>query len=285
MLEQAEAPEMGRAAMFPQMIDHVFAQQLSKAPPPETHFDNSESLSRIPWIRNKSVKETDLTSQIVFRRRASELQVFDKKTGKCRGLTESLWASLSLTLSAMSNNFCGVGSNTCVNLRQLLNHDSIDLSISNGYTRMNILAKDATREMPLRDVFRLLRRDFETKKENGSFFTALKLNLVGFPADPNPGSFGQVTNIGPLRLKYPITDLWIQQSVFCRAAERCFSLLSFSLIDPPRNDVAFALRYAPSVTAESEASKVARGVDFVMTSVPLDTPVGDVIRQVQQKCL
>ena len=282
MLEKCAAKEMGHAAMFPQMIDHVFAKQLAAAPPPETHFDNSESLSRIPWNRDSAVKETDLTSQVVFRRKASDLQVFDRATGKVRGLTESLWTSLSLTLSAMSNTFHGIGSNTCVNLRQMLNHESIDLSISNSYTRLNILAKGVTPNMTLSDAFRLLRKDFETKKSNGSFFTALKLNLVGFPADPNPGSFGQVTNVGPLKLHHPITDIWIQQSVFCRAAERCFSLLSFSVIDPPRNDIVCALRYAPSVTPLRDAVKVAKSVEYIMTSIPTTTPISEVIAAAQK---
>ncbi|OHT13759.1 hypothetical protein TRFO_43267 [Tritrichomonas foetus] len=275
-----------QAAMFPRMIDDIFGEQMKRSPPASTHFENSDTLSRIPWEDNKrenpELNETTWTKQIYLIHPASHLKCFNKDTQKMHGLTESLWTGLSLTLSAMGNTFNGtVGSNTCVNLRQLLDQNSIDLSISNGYTRMNILAHNTKLNEKLSSVYRKLRKDFETKKENGSFFTALKLNMNGFPSDPNPGSFGQVTNIGPLKIVYPISDFSIRQSVFCRAAERCFSLLSYSKIDKSRNDVILNLRYAPTVTSLSTASKVAKSVEFFLTQIDENTSVGDALTQLK----
>ena len=283
--------EDGKAAMFPRMIDDIFGKQLKEAPDPSTHFVNSDTLPRIKWMKNPKIGKESLTDQVYFSHPAKELKCYNDKTKKLHELTESLWAGLSLTLSAMENKFNGViGCNTCVNLRQMLNKKSIDLSISNGYTRMNIIAstyqdnktyQNEILNMKMGDIYKLLRKDFETKKKNGSFFTALKLNMLGFPEDPNPGSFGQVTNVGPLKINYPINDFWIQQSVFCKAAERCFSLLSYSKIDDQKgkNDVIFNLRYTPTVTPANVAKTVSQCVDFFLTEIDSQMKVKEALKE------
>lgn len=178
----------------------------------------------------KNVTENTLCKYLVDETPADEFQFIKSKIN----LNDLYMVSYALSMMALNNKIehC-FGMSTCVDMRKLMNPKERNPSNSQNFTAINILAKNVTPKMIIRQVANLFRQDLNQKIKNGGLFTAYQSQFDSdFVYDNKNRSFADISNIGRFKVndEYSklITDVWIQQKNQALSAENFVGLVAFS---------------------------------------------------------
>jgi hypothetical protein len=105
-----------------------------------------------------------------------------------------------------------------------------------------------------------------------------------FAGPPLKGLGLNVTNIGPLRIKWPIVDAWASIRIAESFASGSLSITAFSVTGKRRNDLAMRLRYGDGVFGDDEAATMAKSIGHFVRHIRLDRNVQsalDELREIQ----
>lgn len=271
LLDHALDANIGDHPVLPASIDEIFKNELNNG----HEVDGELSLvSRISTERHDSPNFVQNASYTNFEIPASSLQAYDKKSGKVKALTEYLWMTLTLAASALQNKFTSLGVSTCVDIRKLIKSQYDPLSTANFFTGLNVIAKGVSLNQTLGDFQKSLRKDFLEKLNSDFLMNSIKTDFKhGYEIEdedkPPMENTIQVTNVGPLKFKRPITDFWVQQHMVCNSAAGNICLLSFSKVNEKINNVVCRLRYSPTAISEETAQMLTDCVKYGIQNFPL----------------
>ena len=206
-----------------------------------------------------------------------DLQCYDKKTGKCSGLTDYLWTSLVLCSEAWNGSMTKFGIESCVDHRQRSLASSDLWSLGCCFTIISHSAPVNPSES-IQSLGRRLRQDFLNRINSPamySFFTVRERedrDLVHL----------ELSHLGRMRIKRPMTDVWVLLQLPEAVGACNFALLSWAVENEHSNTLRGHLRFSPSRFDPAEAEIMRDSIKFFIESLPPTTTVADAFAAVQK---
>jgi len=244
------------------------------------HVRDVERLTVVPWSdRPGGPPPRDGMSRHMFWQFGiDELQCF--RDGSRGGLTEALWAAVVVAFSGFAGSLDRVGCSTCVNLRQIMRPQDVDMTIGNNWGPVCVVAEGFRPEMTLREVGALMRQDFERKKASGGFLAAVKASLHGIVFPKGRNAYVELSSIGRMDVREPIVDVWIQETMTSRSMERMLSVLAWTTAGDGPERIVIKGMYAPTVMSTRDAEVLFKSLVHVLKNAPMEAPAKTVFDEV-----
>ena len=211
---------------------------------------------------------------------ATELACYNPETKRLHGLTETLWLSTVMSSFCHNGKAGPIGCSTCINMRQFIPKEHVDLSFGNCYSAVTVNAeydKTATVE----DVAKRLRADFRDKMKRGMQYEYMNAMMRDYNLQGIEGAGCEVSNIGPLVIQDPIRD--VRCSVSGSGGDApYYSLLSFSVQKQKMNDVIVQIQYNPTYVTPKEVDGIERSVRFSLRDLSGKAKFLDAYREMQR---
>jgi hypothetical protein len=150
----------------------------------------------------------------------------------------------------------------------------LDIDVCNNFLGVGVVAKGVDEKSTIGDIGKAMRRDFFEKRKSGSLFGGVEEN----PERPE-SCVVCLSNLGPLVVKEPFEDVWMQQTMDSNYANGSLCLLSWSKIDQGRNDFWGRLRYSPQVFSRRQAESIAKSIAYVLEVLPATTRVDSAVEE------
>ena len=273
----------GLDVQFPTTADDLFPEIARMKGP----FQWDIGVSKVAGIKDEVTgmqgDDRVLADHVTSITPAKELQCY--KNGKCVGLTETLWASLSLAVNTSAGKWSEFGVKTCYDLRRMTNPADVKWGLCNHFSGLAVAPKNVNMEMTLDEFGREFREAFKEQVKKRT-----PLDFIGWLGAARPVKFGppgvsgptaEVTNVGPVRIERPVKDIWMQQTMKSTWTEGTLSLLSYSIIDGmERNDVVTRLRFSPTSVRRERVEEILRAVLHIARNVPASEPISAVVKEI-----
>ena len=207
-------------------ITRLKSQEITDSP---DHYNKSNSIIRT------TIKTSELSPSI-----------FNKKTGKINHMTEFLWTGLCMAINAKNNEFGPFGVASCMDFRRLLPRERFDRSFGSAYTDFFLTIEKVNPKMTIKEICSLFRNKFNKIKNTDFFYNEyLYPNQVLIENCP----ISHVSNVGPMKIKSPLKDFYIQCSSNEFGLRPFLQITSFSKLKKENgmNDLVLHLRYSPLV--------------------------------------
>jgi hypothetical protein len=163
---------------------------------------------------------------------------------------------------------------TCVDLRALMDRRDIDIGVCNTFVPITIVPKGVLLKSTVREIGQAMRKDLLNKKDHGGLFIFTDPER----AHRHGASHLCLTNMGPLVIRPPFGDVWIQQMMTSTDAAGSLVFLSFSKIDEKRNQFFGRVRYSANVFTEREANGFRASIRYAMEKLDQNTPADVAVR-------
>ena len=240
--------------------------------------------------------------------RASTLLINGKKikcygNGKIQKLTDSLWSSLLLSMTAyncnkksdssddseeINQNFQKIddlilpktiGTATCIDLRDRFLLPKKLHSTWGVSNFLSILSHSAqlNKKDSIGKIGQRLRESLKERIQKGHLPSYFLYNRDQTKVN---GSAAEVSNVGPIFISNPIKDVFMQINYNDPIDSALLSLLSWSVISQEKNEIALRLRYQPSWLHDYEADTICASVKFALEELPLDMNVIEAIKEI-----
>ncbi|KAH0794241.1 hypothetical protein GPJ56_001844 [Histomonas meleagridis] len=266
---------------FTRLTTDIFSSQISSSPDTVKLWQCDPNLTRIQSKSKLPKVPSSYAKYHTFSSSTYDFKCYNPRTQKCDGLTETFWLSLILSTAA-HNGFLDktVGCCTCVDLRPYLLPHENDFSIGNCFSEITAstpISLNAT----LRDVGARMREDLMKRNKRGEAFGFLK--NIGKPmVDPIiPGVGLEISNVGLIKIKKPIKDVWMSLSMQAKYTEDIVSLMGFSVLGNGRNDTTIRFRYCDSKLADDETKSITNSIEYFFKNISLDKTVGDALDELK----
>ena len=241
-------------------------------------FAGPDELTRIKSKKDVTelvhMKYFDVADVRTVKCHVKDLQCYDKSTGKCSGLTESLWMSLLFSASAWNNKLERFGMTSCVDQRRYIKDKLDPWEIGSGLVILDHYA-DCVPNESLKDLAKRLRTNFNERFNGPDRYT-----YFGRRQDHKEMML-ELSNVGRVPIKEPLTDVWMLLKLSEHQAADNLALLSWTIDSEVRNDLFGQLRYAYSRLTNSEAELLKDSVKFCLEQIPLSTSVQDAFNAVR----
>lgn len=262
------------------------------------NFPNQDFITRFNWAK-KPVNTFDTTTKagyIEFVEPASSFLCYDKSKQKTSSFTEIQWSSLILSAECFNrlhnhayNNFLHktIGCSTCIEMKQFIpkNIASNIHNFGNFFICGNILCKDFSPDMTLKEMAQGLRKFYTEMKSNGLIFDTLYSMYDGYPKNEgNVIPFGvmQTSNVGPQFIEKPILDFWMEQRQPAMFTDFGTCLLSYGIKGKDRDDIVMRLRYSPRTIDPDHAKTLTLSTKFLMTNIPQSEIVQNAMKELEK---
>jgi hypothetical protein len=215
-----------------------------------------------------------------LRFRGDESQCFDSHHQKFKDTTDYCWLGLFLASAVHSGvlpSFAGIA--TCVDLRPRI-EKPVDYCHLKTFSVLNART-DISPSMTLREAGRQLRSDLRRRESEFEDIARLKYCGKVLTGPRIEGLCMDVTNMGALKIKWPIVDAWASIQIGREFAAISLALMSFSVMGEGKNDLVWRLRFADSVFGEDEAFEMAKSMNHFVRHISLDRTVQSAFEELQ----
>ena len=199
--------------------------------------------------------------------------------GRCKGMTDLLWSSMILSISAYNGEFTNAKiCNATDGRREIENPDWRHVNVNSV---VSLEAKNLTQFDTIGEMGRRLRRDLQRKLESSAVLSSLK----GFAEGASFASLDYpsicLSNIGILKTGNAITDANISVSVKYQSPEPGSLILHCNCVD----DKVFRGRVycSPCVMKEKDNYAVGAAISHCMTHFNNDMIIKDAIQELRSK--
>ena len=206
-------------------------------------------------------------------------QTINYKNGKCKGMTDLLWSSMLLAVSAYNGEFTDAKICNAADGRREI--DDLDWSQVNVNSVLSLEAKGITANSTIGEMSAKFRQSLNDKLENRGILCSLK----GFAT----GTYGSaidyptfcLSNIGLFPTGDNINDVYVSVSVSNPMPEPGTLILHcFSVGDKVFRGRLFC---SPCIMSEKENSAIADGIKHCMTNFSDDVIIKDAITELRRK--
>ena len=275
-LDREEKP----CPLLPVNVAENFAKEMS-SPNIEKCPDYFTDPNVTRALAKGKIKDSKYLQHKRFEMPVSELSIYNKENKTVKGLTEALWSTTILSVSASNGELPErAGIATCVNMRQFLPEDiRTQFNFCNHFS--NVTPSIAlTKDMTIEELGKRMRADFNSKIKKGHLFSYLN-SMDPSTGNVIPGNVCEVTNVGRIKVSGPIDDVYIK---FSRTAENCdplFSHLSYSIDGHGKNTLKDFFIYQAATLDDDTVSSITKGVEFGLKNLTLGMKVGDAYKMIQ----
>jgi hypothetical protein len=246
-------------------------------------FASARNIAR-PWVYDGSLtrflsRHSDLGAGShwckyeTLRIPAEDLQCYDRATGRLDNTTDYLWLALLLASAVPGGaipTYAGIS--TCADMRRRLQSKTIDYSILKFFSHLNATAA-VPANATLREVGRRMRSDLFRRSDDLEDVARIKFLHAPVPDPPIPGAVLEVTNMGPLRIKWPVLDAWASIRLAADFGKHSLSIMTFSVVGEKKKEIVVRLRYGDGEVGDDEAFAIAKMIDHVLRRISLETTV------------
>jgi hypothetical protein len=265
------------AFRFPTSVEGLFEKQLTKYRQNIPHYFVDPQLTR--FVPRRRVADTFfLCPYIYLSCGIEELRCYNSKTRKTDGVTEALWTGPILSASAFNNEISKAGVATCVDIRAWAGRP-VDIDITCCYANVDVATK-IDPGLTIRQVGEGMRADLKQKLKDGYQFAFFR-TLERKPPPPD-GIALELSNIGPVKIKSPVTDLWLRSTQPDALGEPLLSFSAFSVPSEHSNFWRANVRYQGAKLHRKEAEALAYGAFWAMKNLPAETTVRDAVKEIQK---
>lgn len=194
--------------------------------------------------------------------------IYDKNTQKVNHLSEYLWTGFCLSINAKNKIFGPIGVETVVDFRRLIDRKRVNSKFGNAYTSFGLCIKNPNPQMTIGEMCSEFRNKFNRMKENDWFFKEF-LFPVDFRRDFCP--VAHVSNVGPVEIKSPLKDIYMQVSGKEMGSRSYLQVTSFSKRKKEKGENVFVLQmgYSPSIISDKNADDIFKTyIHFLKTANP-----------------
>ena len=252
-------------------------------------------------IKSYYLSEDPLISRVIPKRKAScslknsgvnfktahVSELVCNHNGKIRGLTETLWSAIVLSGAVYNNNkLSPCGTATPVNIRPLLKGNIGKFESCNCAGSITTTAEIILDET-VGDLGRRMRDDFTRKYNNGEVFgfqAAIKRAVVqGKPYPEPPGVGLELSNVGPVKISRPITNVFM--SIYFPAGPSAeSSFLTYSTVSdiPECNRITSSLSFSDYTLHLKDASLLNKSVMYAITHIRPETKIRDALDELRK---
>jgi hypothetical protein len=210
----------------------------------------------------------------------NEFKSFDERLKKFKDTTDYSWLGLFL-VSAVHNGvlprFAGIP--TCVDLRSRI-RTPIDYYHLKSFSILNV-GTDISGSMTLRGVGRQLRTDLRRRRTEFEDIGLLKYCGKSVNGKGIEGLGIDITNMGRLKIKWPIVDAWVSIQIGADFAKNSLALMCFSVQGERKNELVLRLRFADSGFGEDEAFAMAKSINHLVRHISLDRTIESAFDELQ----
>lgn len=270
--------EVPKLPMMPTPLTKLFHDEIESSKGDAVLAENDLNLN-IARTTKSIFGNGPMTKYVNKRFPVNKLICFDENRRKCKGLTDSLWTSLSLSAMAFNGELANFGCNVCVNTRYKLK--KVDFSICNNFAAFS-LYENIRPDITIGFLKHRIRKQFTKKYNDNSCFNYLRSLEKNRQNINIGGCFIELTNLGPINLPAHVKDLDIGISVKKEMTDAALSLMSYGINSWKYNDVVMRLRYSDSTATYIEAKKILEGLVYSLTHIPDSTSIKDALSQIRK---
>jgi hypothetical protein len=190
-----------------------------------------------------------------------------------------LWTALALSAAARNAAVSkSLGVLTCVDLRSFMNPKDVNINVCNNFVAVTVAPKGITGKSRVRDIGQTMRKDFANKRDNGGLFI-----LEDSEYEHKQGtSIMVLSNMGPLYIKPPVVDIWMQQTMESQHGDGALLLLSWTKISDTKNEFFGRLRYSPNIFTDAEASAMRASIRYVLEKLDPNLTVDAAVKELMK---
>jgi hypothetical protein len=135
--------------------------------------------------------------------------------------------------------------------------------------------------MTLRDVGQGLRKDMLRRQKALEEVGRIKYGEKPGNGPGIPGVVLEVSNVGPVKIKRPIEDIWIELHLKRELTGEAIALMGYSVVGEKKNDLILTLRYGDGKVSDEKAMEIAKLIRHMVTKVSLDRTVKSVFDELR----
>lgn len=275
---------------IPGSIIHILDEELTRAKNnKEIELAGTDSVTYLLNQKaDNNISEDCKACSIIETDDAKNLACYDSTNEKLNNLTEHMWVGLSLSICALNNKIGPIGVNTCVDFRRLVHPQSrVSNSMTNFFGVVNIVAKnfnDPT--LTVSDISKQFRRHFNYIINSDAIF----YNYL-FPIDMHKDNtpVAHLSNIGPIKYKYPIKDFEITLNLNQKAAQDVAQIVTYSKLKTDNvgkkvqsNVIHYQFAYSPKIINAEIGKKIFESFHYFMRNVQPSTLIIDAFHELKQ---
>jgi hypothetical protein len=268
---------------FPAIMEEVFRDEFPFAKEPLLAGPYDLELSRVFSRHTRFENPSPWAKFETIRFRGEELQCFNHRLKRFNDTTDYCWLGHLLACAVHSGELpTRAGFCTCVDLRPRIKKP-VDHSHLKTFSVLNACT-DFKPSMTLREIGARLRADMRRRESKFHDIAIMKFPARIPPGPPLKGMGLDVTNMGPLRIKWPIVDAWASIRIGTEFAANWLTIMTFSVMGERRNDLVVRFRFANSRFGEDEALAIAKSINHFWRHIPLERTIQsafDELREVQ----
>lgn len=272
------------SSFLPSNIETNFEKQINEPNEQCPFIFTDKDLLRIydSKIKGKSTTNYIHACHSHFSVPISDLQIYNKTKNKVSNLTEALWTSYILAVSAYNDRFDKTGIVTCIDMRRFLPSHMIGWDICNQYSSINVSANNFDDNSTVKELGSKMRECLNERIERGHHYSFLK-SLTSIPDGESIKGIGlELSNIGPMKISGPITDLFFKSSVSDKSTDPLISHSSYSVKTPDKNILHGMFRYKSSIIDDKTANIISKSVEYILKNINVNTSVKESIKMVQE---
>lgn len=211
---------------------------------------------------------------------ASQLQCYDHKKKRPVNLSAVLFTSVALACSSFEKVLPPrFALPFVIDLKRFLKDPSkVDWSYNNHVSTPNI-HYEISPNITINEAYQRFLENLKQQEKDGSYFKATKMEY--YSADTNK-IFGNLSNIGPIRFKKPITDFYIKSTNDGVGVDNQICLLTYSRVNETNNILTNQVRYTKSTVTQKTANIFNDMLRHIMTKIPQDTKLGDAFKELRE---
>ena len=236
-----------------------------------TRIKSKKDVTELRHIKYEDVAEVKTLVEDVHK-----LQCYNKKTGKCSGLTDSLWAALVLCAEAWNGKMTKFGLHSCVDHRQRQLASLDPWTLGCCFTIISHSAPVNPNET-IQSLGRHLRQDFVKRINSPAMYDFWRHR----PSQPGDMHL-ELSHLGRMRIKRPVTDVWVMLKLPETVGYPNLALLSWAVENETRNTLTGHLRFSPAQFHPSEAEVMRDSIKFFLESLPATMTVADAFAAIRK---
>lgn len=280
---------------FPYEKPVIYKKFFDKGPSQIKNDIHNDKLTRFSTNDPNNLREGEFDQYVTIEFKAESLKnktTINNQT-KISNFTEALYMANYFSICAHENKL--LKSFGVINVIDLKKYLPIPMSFTNS-SEIGFVSPYTdyiTSDMQNIDVGKNLRKSLIEKLNNNEQFAVYNSMKYNESLPKLNGIVTEFSNIGGIKIRKPIKDLWISLNIKCINRETV-SNMGFSVIrddfdsynkedriNKSRNDMIIRYRYSPRKLSLNEATKIAKSIEFFLKNISLDDRVGNTYEKVK----
>lgn len=272
--------DLGIMPEFPWRVKEAFEDEFKKISINNPKLVTKEEMTQFDLDQNfKSNDQVDIAESVIRVIDARSVKCYDSQRNKMMGLNDFISSMFSLALMANSCEKNKFGLHVCIDYRKFLKPSQLNLSCCNHFICTKINAPGISMNNTIADLNKSFKTTLNEKITTGAIYSAYNQPWeVPYPQ----GAFGCLSNLGPISVKPPIEDFWIQSSMNKYTLHGNMLFVTYSKLIGNRNDLVFKLTYDQDSVPTKVGKALNDSIVYALQNISPNTKISDALKKIKQ---